>query len=79
MKWIVLLLVFFLVFGAMFIISNEKLKLSKYEDFSKFYDIYYSWFGSLGDNAMRITGNVIEQKWLPSGNESIEENIEEIS
>lgn len=68
MKWFLFFLIVFLAFGAFFLISNENLKLSTYEGFSKFYNSYYSWITGLTGNVKSLTGYAIEYNWLPNSN-----------
>ena len=57
----------FLLIGALFIISNENLRLNKTDDLKKFTGLYYNWLGSLFENVKGISAYVIKSQWLPSG------------
>ena len=61
----------FLLIGALFIISNQNLRINKDTDFKKFAGLYYSWFGSLFDNLKDLSGYVIKSEWLPQTTEKI--------
>lgn len=60
----------FLLIGAFFIISNENLHLRSNEDFMKFGNSYYAWFGKLYENIGSIGGFIVKTEWLPSGLET---------
>jgi len=65
---ITMFIVFFLLLGAFFIISENNLALKDAGNFSKFMGIYASWFSQLFQNAGSLTGNVISMRWLPDEN-----------
>jgi hypothetical protein len=60
--------VFFLLLGAFFIISNQNIKINNEFDFSKFTKSYYFWVSGIFDNLAGITGDVVNSEWLPSNN-----------
>ena len=64
MKWVVIL-VFFLLTGAFFIISNNNLHVGNSGQFHQFMDSYYGWFFQLFKNVGSVTGYVIDVKWMP--------------
>jgi hypothetical protein len=64
MKFYLFLMIFLLV-GAFFIISNNNLHMGKQVEMDKFLSLYYSWFGSLFDNAKSLTAYAIKSEWLP--------------
>ncbi len=65
MKFILILLIFLLI-GALFIISNENLHLREKEEAKKFAGLYYSWLFDIGKNVASVTAFVIKFDWLPS-------------
>lgn len=67
MKTILIILVF-LILGALFIISNQGLSLHDPENFRIFGETYYSWFDHLFDNGKTIVGYVAKSEWLPNEN-----------
>ena len=62
------LFVMFLFFGAVFLISNENLRISDKLDREKFYVLYYNWLGNIFFNFRSMTSNVIRSSWLPVNN-----------
>ena len=64
MKLLIILLIF-LILGALFIIGNENLALKDRENFDKFTDLYYDWLSTLFENGKTITGYIIDSEWLP--------------
>jgi hypothetical protein len=60
-----LIIIKFLLIGALFIVSNKNLYLSHQEDLNTFFDLYYSWLGTLYTHAMQISGYVVDVEWLP--------------
>lgn len=65
---IVIIILMFVVIGALFIVSNGNLHLSDGAEFSKFYSEYYQWWGKLASNAKAVTGYVVHFDWLPDKN-----------
>ncbi len=66
-----IIILMFVVIGALFIVSNANLHLSDDEDFSKFYGEYYKWWGKLFSNAKAVTGYIVHFDWLPEKNNSV--------
>lgn len=62
---LVILLLMFLVIGALLIISNSNLALYKDENISEFKGLYLDWLDNVYKNAQIITGNLVKMKWLP--------------
>lgn len=62
---IMLFILIFLLIGAFFIISENKLALIKQENRKEFGNLYYSWFWHLFDNSKNLVGYVIKLDWLP--------------
>jgi hypothetical protein len=71
MKTIIFIL-FFLLVGAFFIISNEQIKLNSAENIDMFFLSYARWVDSLLDNTKVVTGYVVKMEWLP-GEDLVEE------
>lgn len=65
MKWIFFILALFFFVGALVIVSNENLHLSKRAEFAEFYALYYQWIIKSFSNAQGITAAVIKLDWLP--------------
>lgn len=63
-KVFLVVLKFFIV-GALFIISNGNLYLSKAEDFVVVKDLYVTWLGNSFNYLGQIAGYVIHSRWLP--------------
>lgn len=61
----------FLILGALFIISNEKLHLSDINELDSFGRLYFNWIASLIGNFKNIAGNVVLENWIPDSNSSI--------
>ena len=62
---ILMLAIFFLMIGALFIISENNLALKDSGSFPKFLGIYYSWISHLFDNSKNLAGYIIKMDWLP--------------
>jgi hypothetical protein len=72
MRIILVILMFFIVWG-LFLISNNNLALYNQEDTSTFKAMYSEWLGQLFNNSKGVVGNVVKLEWLPtnvSGNNS---------
>lgn len=57
--------VFFLIFCAFFLISNENLHLSVKDEAYKFGNMYYNWIINLADVSTGLVGYVVKADWLP--------------
>lgn len=55
----------FLLFGALFAVSNNDLYLKDAADRTEFFTIYNSWFAELFSNAGSITSYIINLDWAP--------------
>jgi hypothetical protein len=60
-----MLIIIFLMIGALFIISTNNLALKDSGNFSKFIGMYVSWLGKVFENTKGISSNVIKMDWLP--------------
>ncbi len=58
-------IVFFLLFGAFFIISENNIKLNNQENIKEFFDEYKEWLVKLTDNTKTVSGYVLKMGWLP--------------
>jgi len=62
------LLMFFILFlliGAFFIISNEKIQLDNKENIDLFFHQYFQWLNGLLKNSKTVVGYVVKMEWLP--------------
>jgi hypothetical protein len=64
MKFFIFLFVFFSL-GFLLIISNHNLAMCRPENVEVFFDLVGNWVGQVYLNLQVITGNIIEQTWLP--------------
>jgi hypothetical protein len=62
---ILVLIMFFFIVGALFIISNNNLAMYDQDNVVTFVDLYLTWLGDITDNFKSITGNVVELRWVP--------------
>ena len=62
---IVLFIIKFLLFGALFAVSNNDLYLKDAADRAEFFSIYNSWSAELFSNAGSITSYIINLDWAP--------------
>jgi len=62
---ILMFAIFFLMIGALFIISENNLALKDSGNFPKFLGSYYSWISQLFDNSKSLAGYVVKMDWLP--------------
>ncbi|MDP3881912.1 MAG: hypothetical protein Q8Q31_03485 [Nanoarchaeota archaeon] len=53
------------------IVTKSDLHLSKAEELSNFYDIYYNWIVSLFSNVGATTANVVKLDWFPQANSTL--------
>lgn len=63
----IMFIVIFLLIGAFFIISNEKIQMNSSENFQKFLGLYSNWLINIGVNGKYLAGYVIKMEWLPGG------------
>jgi hypothetical protein len=64
MKLLIFLFMFFMI-SALLIISNNGLSFIRDENIGKFSELYVDWLNELYFNFQGLTGNVVEQNWLP--------------
>lgn len=62
---IIMIILMFLIIGALFVISNENLHLNDKKELERFYDSYYLWVGNVFNNLKSVTADVIKVDWLP--------------
>ena len=62
---ILIFIIFFLMFGAFFIISQQNIQLNSVDNIGLFFEYYFSWIDSLVNNAGVVTGYVVDMDWLP--------------
>ena len=61
----IIFIIFFLFFGAFFIISEQNIKLNSIKNIEIFFDYYLSWIYGLIDNGKTVSGYVVKMEWLP--------------
>ncbi len=61
----IILIIFFLLLGAFFIISNENIKLNSQENVFLFFETYSNWLNKLTDNTKTFSGYLVKMQWLP--------------
>jgi len=66
--WIVV--VKFLVIGALFLVSNNDLNMGNMDERAEFIGMFSSWMVGLYDQTIEISGYVVNSEWLPR--ESVE-------
>jgi len=64
MKLLMFIILFVLV-GAFFIFSNERIQLNSPENISLFLDKYGHWIDKLAGNSKTAIGYVVKMEWLP--------------
>jgi hypothetical protein len=64
MKLILFFVLFFFII-SLTIINNNELHISEKEDFHVFLVSHVDWFKNFYLNIKSITGNIIDQNWLP--------------
>jgi len=60
-----LFILFFLLLGAFFIITEHNLALKNTEARVELGNTYLSWVGQVLGNSVRLTGYVAKLEWLP--------------
>ena len=65
MKILILILIFFIL-GALFIISNNDLRLIEDKNVSQFSEMYVGWINEIYLNFLSMTGNAVKLNWLPA-------------
>lgn len=61
----VMIVVKILIFGALFIISNQNLHLADSVEREVFLDTYGAWITHLVGQGVDVTGYVVKFEWLP--------------
>ncbi len=69
---LILIVFVFLVLGALFIVSNDRLALGKAENLAQFKQDYYFWLSHLFSNSKGVVGYVVQSEWLPSENRTLQ-------
>lgn len=62
---IIMLIIIFLMIGALFIISENNINLREKSARNDFKVLYLSWFNQLFGNTKNIIGYVVKFDWLP--------------
>ena len=62
---IIIAVIFFLLIGAFFIISEENIQLNSNENIQRFFLLYSEWVKKLIDNSNTISGYIVKMEWLP--------------
>lgn len=62
---ILMFFIFFLLIGAFFIISNEKIKMNSSENVNTFFEKYGDWMDDLAVNGKTVIGFIVKSEWLP--------------
>lgn len=62
-----MLIVFFLLLGAFFIISEKSIKLNSSENMNNFISDYSSWLSGISGSLKTFTGYFVKMEWLPEG------------
>jgi hypothetical protein len=62
---IAIFIIFFLLVGAFFIISNNNMYMGSSGAFNTFMNSYYGWFFKLAHNAVSVTSYVVNVEWMP--------------
>lgn len=57
--------------GALFIISNHNLHLLVPAERNLFFEIFYTWVGSLFQQGADVTSYVVKFEWLPKESDSL--------
>jgi hypothetical protein len=65
---VIMFVIFFLLIGAFFIISENNLKMSQEGSFVRFVGLYFSWASQIFDNSVSLAGYVVKMSWLPDEN-----------
>ncbi|MBU3907311.1 MAG: hypothetical protein KKA64_03615 [Nanoarchaeota archaeon] len=68
MKTFLIIMMFFVI-GALFVISNNNLAMSKQENIVKFTELYLGWVDNFSVNLKQVTGNVVRLEWFPDNSE----------
>ena len=60
-----MIIIKFLILGALFIISNQNLHLGILQEREIFFDTYLGWVTNIASQILDVTGYVIKFQWLP--------------
>jgi len=63
---IFMFVLFFLLIGGFFIISNEDIRLNSKDNVDIFFVKYSQWVDELVGNGKTVTGHVFKMEWLPN-------------
>ncbi len=63
---IAMLFIFFILFGAFYIIAENSLPLNKPESVDTFISKYASWIDRLIGNGKSFTGYLTKMEWIPN-------------
>tara|TARA_B100001971_G_scaffold109194_1_gene100256 strand:- start:335 stop:550 length:216 start_codon:yes stop_codon:yes gene_type:complete len=58
-------IILFLLIGAFFIISENKIQINNTNNIDTFLSLYANWLSTLLDNTKTVTGYVVKMGWLP--------------
>jgi len=64
MKFILLILMFFMIV-SLIIINNHEIHVFEKEGFHNFLAGYSDWFRTFAVNVKTVTGNIVSQNWFP--------------
>ena len=62
---IYLIIIMFILIGALFIVGENNLALRYPENRAKFSQLYISWIGQTFENTGNLVGYVVKLDWLP--------------
>ena len=60
-----MIIIKFLILGALFIISNQNLHLGILQERELFFDSYLGWITDIASQIIDVTGYVVKFEWLP--------------
>ncbi|MFH1359393.1 MAG: hypothetical protein ABIH37_05890 [archaeon] len=60
-----IIITFFLLIGAFFIISENHIQLNSSKNVDTFFAEYFNWLGELTNNGKTVTSYVTKMEWLP--------------
>jgi hypothetical protein len=60
-----MLIVFFLLIGAFFIIAENNIYLNSPRNIGEFLGLYIDWMGEITGNAQTVSGYMTKMEWLP--------------
>ncbi len=62
---LLMLLVFFLLLGGFYIISEENIRLNSFENVDDFFVLYAKWADKIIENGRTVSGYIVKMEWLP--------------